>query len=96
MTPSDTVTFDLPPVLKLEECQQLHAFLLESVGTPVTLNCAAVTRLGGLPAQLITMAARAWAVDDISLQLADPSDGFRESLQILGLDTLLDGNEVMQ
>lgn len=96
MMPSDTVTFDLPPVLKLEECQQLHAFLLESVGTPVTLNCAAVTRLGGLPAQLITMAARTWAAEDVPLELADPSDGFRESLQTLGLDAVLDGDEVMQ
>lgn len=96
MMPSDTATFDLPPVLKLEECQQLHDFLLEAVGTPVTLNCAAVTRLGGLPAQMITMAARAWAAEDVPLHLADPSGSFRESLQIMGLDALLEGYEVVQ
>lgn len=87
--PPDTATFDLPPVLKLEECQQLHSFLQQSAGTPVTLNCAAVTRLGGLPAQLITMAAKSWAEDNMPLAFAAPSADFRNCLDTLGLTDFL-------
>lgn len=95
MTP-DTATFDLPPVLKLEECQQLHTFLQQSVGTPITLNCGAVTRLGGLPAQLIAMAAKSWALDDVPMLLANPTDNFRDCLQSLGLDAVLAENGGMR
>lgn len=94
--PPDTATFDLPPLLKLEECQQLHSFLQQSAGTPVTLNCADVTRLGGLPAQLITMAAKTWAEDNVPLAFAAPSADFRNCLDTLGLTELLMENGGIQ
>lgn len=89
----DTARFDLPPILKVEECQTLHAFLQHADGQPVTLDCARVTRLGGLAAQLIQMAATSWAAKNLPFTLAAPSDDFRNCLAILGMDSLLSESE---
>lgn len=85
----NTATIDLPAVLNVEACQNLHAFLQQAAGTPVTLDCGAVTRIGGLAAQLIRMAATEWAAQDVPFALADPSADCRNCLEILGFDTLL-------
>lgn len=86
---TETATFELPPVLKMEECQQLHTFLTESAGLPVTLNGAAVTRIGGLSAQLMRMAADVWTAQSVPFTLADPSQALRDSLGALGLNSIL-------
>ncbi|MBE0413988.1 STAS domain-containing protein [Yoonia sp.] len=89
----DTRTFDLPPIMKIEDCQNLHGFLQQSGGTPVILECASVTRLGGLAAQLIKIAATIWAAQGVPFKLVAPSPGFRDSLRALGLDDLLTEKE---
>ncbi len=86
---SDNATFELPPVMKLEDCQQLHSFLEQSAELPIVLDCSAVTRLGGLGAQIIQMAHAAWDANDLRVVLADPTPECRESLNTLGLSDLL-------
>lgn len=89
----DTAIYNLPMAPKLEDCQNLHAFLQDAVGTPVEVNCNAVTRLGGLAAQILCVAAKTWAAEGVPLRFADPSTECRDSLTMLGLDTLLNENE---
>lgn len=88
---SECATFDLPEVMKLEDCQALHAFLQEHQGTAVILNCAAVTRISGLAAQMIHFAAGEWAGDDAGFSLHEASPGCHESLTTLGFESLLSG-----
>lgn len=83
-------TFDIPMSPKVEDCQKLHAFLQQAVGTPVVLNCKGVARLGGLVAQIICMAAKTWAADGVPLHLVQPTDQCRENLEMLGLGSLLE------
>lgn len=92
----ETATYDLPTVPKFEDCQNLHSFLQNAVGTPVVVNCNAVTRIGGLAAQILCMAAKTWAADGVPLRFADPTADCRESLKTLGLDTLLAENGGVQ
>lgn len=86
---AETVCFELPPVMKLEDCQGLHAFLQDAHGKPVTLECAAVTRITGLAGQMILMAQKSWAADNLQFDLNAPSEGCIESLKILGMDVLM-------
>lgn len=85
----DTATFDLPPVAKIEDCQNLSDFLLQAVGFPVRLNAAAVKRVSGLAAQLIYVAKQKWAADGAEFHIVDASDAFRENMAKLGLEPVL-------
>lgn len=87
---TDSATFDLPPVMTLEDCQDLHAFLQQSRGIPIALNCAAVTRVTGPAAQMMQFAAQVWEREDVGFTLADPSEGFVQTLETLGMASLLD------
>lgn len=90
---TDSTTYALPPVMKLEDCQNLHTFLERSADRSVSLDCSAVTRLGGLGAQMIQMARIAWTANAIELSLVNPSDECVESLNTLGLGDLLKEEE---
>ena len=87
---TDCATFDLPPVMTLEDCQDLHAFLQRSLGAPIALHCGAVTRVTGLAAQMMQCAAQIWDQEDVPFTLADPSEGCVETLTMLGLSSLVD------
>jgi len=82
---AETAIFDLPPVMKLEDCEQLFSFFEQSAGTPVTIRCEAVSRLTGLAAQTLCFAAEKWAQDDLPFCMENLSDGCMESLNTLGL-----------
>ncbi len=86
---ADCAIFELPPVMKLEDCEALHNFFQESRGQAVTLNCASVTRMTGLSAQLVFFAVRRWSADGVKFALSDASEGCMQSLRTLGLDVFL-------
>lgn len=75
--------------MKMDDCAQLHDFLSHQMDSAVVLDCAAVTRLGGLAAQLIAMGAQTWAAANQTFSLSNPSIGFRQSLEDLGFSHLL-------
>lgn len=82
-------TFELPETMKIDACQTLHAFLLGVQDQPVRIDCGAVRRLSGLAAQLIAMGAKTWAQKGHAFEILNPSEGFQESLETLGLTHLL-------
>lgn len=86
---ADTATFELPPTVKVDDCQVLRSFLVAAQEQPVTINCANVIRLGGLGAQLLLMGRQMWSSKGLEFTLSDPSDGFTESLSDLGLSNML-------
>ncbi|WP_342076271.1 hypothetical protein [Yoonia sp. SS1-5] len=75
--------------MKLEDCQALHAFLSQSQADGIALNAANVTRLPGLAAQLIDFAARQWTANDLPFVVAQPNEGFIDSLETMGFQDLL-------
>ncbi len=82
---ADCAIYELPPVMKLEDCEKLHGFLHERRGQAVALGCGSVDRMTGLAAQMIFFAHRKWSSDGVSFTLRDPSGGCLESLTTLGL-----------
>ena len=86
---ADAATFQLPEAMKIDACQALHAFLLEAQDQPVRIDCSAVKRLGGLAAQLIAMGAKTWAHKGHAFEILNPSEGFQDSLETLGITHLL-------
>lgn len=91
---ADGATFEIPPVMKVEDCEALFLFLEQAEGQPVTLQCGAVSRIPGLAAQTLLFATQKWAKDGISLSLTDQSDGCVESLKLLGLSDLIAQEQV--
>ncbi|MFQ1700164.1 STAS domain-containing protein [Loktanella agnita] len=90
---TDSATFSLPPVMTLEDCENLQAFFETATDQSVSLDCSAVTRLNGLTAQMIQMASGVWARNDMPFTLKDPSPDFRQNLATLGFDSLLSEEE---
>lgn len=78
-------TFDLPAVMKAEDCQELDTFLRAHHDQTVILNCNAVTRVGGQAAQLIAAHMKFRKGDNCELTLQTPSEGFVAGLQTMGL-----------
>ena len=86
---ADAATFELPESMKIDACQQFHAFLLEAQDKPVHIECGGVKRLGGLAAQLIAMGMQTWSREGQTFEIMNPSQGFQDSLETLGLANLL-------
>lgn len=86
--PDHAKTYDLPPVMRTEDCAALHDFLGEHADVPVVLNGAAVHKFSGQAAQVIC-AHRGWRAGGCcDLTVAGASDGLRTALTLLGLDAL--------
>ncbi|MEM8537766.1 MAG: STAS domain-containing protein [Pseudomonadota bacterium] len=85
----ETATFYLAPAMRLEQCEAFDAFLRASRADAVTVDCANVSRLGGMAAQQIVMAQKIWAAAGHEFALINVSDGMQKSLSTLGLDILL-------
>ena len=77
--------FDLPPVMKLEDCEVFNNFLQDAIGQPVAINCGQVTRLPGLAAQSLLAAKRRWETDELPFSLNNMTDDFIGSVERLGL-----------
>ncbi|WP_342071636.1 STAS domain-containing protein [Yoonia algicola] len=85
----ETASFELPKIMKVEDCETLHGFLAAAQSKNIALKCHAVERLSGLSAQMLVMAVTAWRNQALEVTFASPSDGFRQSVAILGLSDAL-------
>ncbi len=83
------LTYVLPAVAKIDDCEKLYVFLSTSQDQEVEIDCSAVTRLNGLVAQLLTMALKASRKSGKELMLANPSAGFLSGAETLGLKDIL-------
>lgn len=82
--------FELPAIMKIENCEELHAFLVTAQSQDIEIDCSKVERLGGLAAQMLLVADVSWRHKALSVTLKDPSSGFCRDLARLGLcDRLL-------
>ena len=86
---ADSVNFEMPPLMKVEDCEAFFTFLQNATGKAVSLQCGEVTRITGLAAQMILIAAQSWAAENTPFQMVDPSAGCIKSLDTLGLTEML-------
>lgn len=75
----------LPASLDFKAAAPLAASLLDRRGADVTLDAAAVHRLGGLCLQVLLSAQASWAEDARSLRVADPSPDFLSAIELFGV-----------
>lgn len=87
------LTYVLPPVAKIEDCEKLYAFLTTSQDQTVEIDCSRVVRLNGLAAQMLAMAQKIACNSDAKVVLANPSAGFSTGAQMLGLHDILETEE---
>ncbi len=90
----DTAIYALPPLMKMEDSEELHAFLLDAWDRDIEIDCSAVARLNGLTAQLLVMAHNSWQLAGRTVTFSNPSDGFSSSITLLGLSHLLTSEQV--
>ncbi len=74
----------LPPVLDLRAAAPLAAELLGRRGKPLTIDAAAVERLGGQCLQILLSARNTWVADGQAFSIQNASVAFTDSLAALG------------
>ncbi len=74
----------LPPILDLRAAAPLAADLLGRRGKPLTIDAAAVERLGGQCLQVLLSARNTWAADGQAFRVQNASTAFTDSLEALG------------
>ncbi|MCR5877629.1 STAS domain-containing protein [Phenylobacterium sp. J367] len=85
-TPSDAgpASLELAPVLDLKAATPLAQALLALRGRDVTVNAAAVERLGAQCLQVLLSARNTWTEDGAQFAVTEPSETFVETLALLG------------
>lgn len=90
------IAHDLPAVLDAAAVRDLHGLIepLVSESTLLTLNAAAVERLGTQAAQLLVATARALEMNGGRLAIVNTTPAFREAYADLGLSAELDARSL--
>lgn len=86
---ADSDVFVLPEALKLEECQRLDRFLRETDSKNIQLDGTAVTRMGGMAAQLIAAHQSIRTAGGTQITVTNPSDGMIAAFETLDLGHVL-------
>ncbi len=79
-----TASLMLPPVLDGAAAAGLRSLLLAHRGRDLTLDGAAVERLGGLCLQVLLSARRTWEADGASLSIVHASEPLRVTADLAG------------
>jgi chemotaxis protein CheX len=76
----------LSAVLDLNEASALHGQLMAMRGSDIVLDASGVERVGVQCAQVLVAGARAWDEDKKSFQVAQTSDAFEKTMQLIGIN----------
>ena len=90
--PKPVTTIELVPHLDFTAAAPLHESLLAVRGDSIILDASAVERIGGQCLQVLLSAVVTWKSDMAPFEIAKPSQGFKDGLQLLGLtvDSLIE------
>ncbi|MCP1200899.1 STAS domain-containing protein [Notoacmeibacter sp. MSK16QG-6] len=75
----------LPEILDLDQAENLRATLQERIGTNLTIDAAAVSRIDTPCLEVAIAASKQWLDDGFSLDWENPSEPFTASLDRIGL-----------
>ncbi len=79
-------TVALPAALDQSATSDLLAELAQHRGETVTLNAAEVDHVSANFAQMLLSARKTWIDEDAAIHIETPSDAFRTSIALLGLE----------
>jgi chemotaxis protein CheX len=79
----------LPPKLDAGAAHGLKASLLECRGRPLAVDASDVQQMGALCLQVLLSAQKSWRHDGLGFVVQNPSPAFRDSVALLGAETLL-------
>ena len=82
----DRCDFAISGVLNLAEARPLWERLAALRGKDLRIDAGAVDHLGSPCAQVLVSAFKTWQADGRTIGLSPVSEGFRESVRLLGLD----------
>jgi chemotaxis protein CheX len=85
---------DLPAVLDLKAAGPLCDQLVGLRGKPVMLDASAVSKIGAQCVQVLLAAATLWKADAVSFKIAEPSEAFRNGIELMGLSGTLTDREI--
>ena len=78
-------TLQLPEVLDLNAAAPLAGELLTYRGTDLMADASQVKRLGGQAVQVLMSARMTWDQDGSRLRVVNPSQTFRDVVELLGI-----------
>lgn len=85
MRETNPVVLPLPEVLDAKDAAPLLSALLAARGKPVEIDASRVRRIGMLGLRVLISARIAWAADDVSLRILNPSDVFCDAVAFAGV-----------
>lgn len=83
--PSDIL--ELPQKLSQAACEGLAMAICERRGADLTLNAESVSMISGLGAEILLRAATEWSQSGYALKLSEPSEEFKQGMDLLGIHT---------
>lgn len=75
----------LPEVLDLNAANRLHEQVLAHKGENIDVDASDVSRLGAQCVQVLLSAVQSWRADDQSFKVAQASNAYIKTLQLLGI-----------
>ena len=78
-------TIELVQTLDLTAAKPLKDALQAARGGAITINAAAVDRIGGQCLQVLLSAAKTWSTEGHGFEITEPSEKFTSGLEIFGL-----------
>lgn len=86
----DVIHYELPPNVVHDGVGDLAEFISSNPGRPITLDGSCVRQIGAQGAQLLSMAAKAWAEEKADFTVCDPSGAIRDCLDQLGMNASIE------
>lgn len=75
----------LPQVLDLNAAGRLHEEVLAHRGADIDIDASEVGRVGAQCVQVLLSAAISWRAEDLCFKVAQASDVFNKTLELLGI-----------
>lgn len=88
------VAIDLPAVLDLKAAGPLCDQLVGLRGKPVMLDASGVGKVGAQCIQVLLAAAASWQADAVNFTIAEPSEAFRNGIELMGLSGTLTDRDI--
>lgn len=89
---AESVTFELPETIKVEECHTLDEFIRSAADRAIVLDGHRVRKFSGLAAQLIAAHQGTRHEANVRMSITLPSQALTDALATLDLSHLLHGD----
>lgn len=78
-------SLELPTNVVHDAVGELAEFFLNNTGKPVHIEGGSVQQIGAQGAQVLVMACKAWAAEEVEFRINDASGAIEDCLKVLGM-----------